>query len=143
MPRGYGGVAILWKKDIDNMIKPIDLGSERIQCVEIKENCNSNILLIAVYLPVKESTNHLAEYQEAINQLYELHQKYDETNNSIIGGDINEDWNEPRSTKRNLYMRDFIKECCLKYDNMAKTFVNSLGQESSEIDYFLHNQSDG
>jgi hypothetical protein len=68
-----------------------------------------------------------------------LHQKYDETHKSIIGGDINEDWNEPRSAKRNLYMRDFINECCLKYDNMAKTFVNSLGQESLEIDYFLHN----
>ena len=84
-----------------------------------------------------------AEYQEAIDQLYELHQKYDETHKSIIGGDINEDWNEPRSTKRNLYMQDFINECCLKYDNMAKAFVNSLGQESLEIDYFLHNLSDG
>jgi hypothetical protein len=143
MPQGYGGVAILWKKDIDNMIKPMDLGSERIQCVEIKESCNSNILLTAVYLPAKESKNHLAEYQEAIDQLYELHQKYDETHKSIKGGDINDDLNEPRSTKRNLYMRDFINECCLKYDNMAKTFVNSLGQESLEIDYFLHNLSDG
>ena len=28
------------------------------------------------------------------------------------------------------------------YDNKAKTFVNSLVQESSEIDYFLHNLSD-
>jgi hypothetical protein len=37
------------------MIKPIDLGLERIQCVEIKESCNSNILLTAVYLPAKES----------------------------------------------------------------------------------------
>jgi exonuclease III len=103
MPRGYGGVAILWKKDIDNMIKPIDLGSERIQCVEIKESCNSNILLTAVYLPAKESKNHLAEYQEAIDQLYELHQKYNETHKIIIGGDINEDLNEPTNTQRNLY----------------------------------------
>ena len=28
-------------------------------------------------------------------------------------------------------------------DNKANTFVNSLGQESSEIDYFLHNLTDG
>jgi len=61
----------------------------------------------------------------------------------MIGGGINEDMNEPTSTKRNLYLRDFINECYLKYDNKAKTFVNSLGQESSEIDYFLHNLSDG
>ena len=60
-----------------------------------------------------------------------------------MGGDINEDLNEPTSTKRNLYLRDFIHECCLKYDNKTKTFVNSLGEKSSEIDYFLHNLTDG
>ena len=124
------------------MIKPIDLGSERTQCVEIKESCNSNILVTSVYLPAKGSKNHFAEYQEAIDQLYELHQKYNETHKIIIGGDINKDLNEPTSTKRNFYLRDFINECCLKYDNKTKTVVNSLGQESSEIDYFLHNLSD-
>ena len=33
----------------------------------------------------------------------------------------------------------FIKDCALTFDNTTKTFVNSLGQESSEIVYFLHN----
>ncbi|CAC5409622.1 unnamed protein product [Mytilus coruscus] len=42
-------------------------------------------------------------------------------------------------TKHNLYLRDFINECNLKYDNKERTFVNSLGQESSEIDCFLYN----
>ncbi|CAC5417734.1 unnamed protein product [Mytilus coruscus] len=31
----------------------------------------------------------------------------------------------------------------LKYDNKERTFVNSLGQELSEIDYFLHNLPEG
>jgi hypothetical protein len=43
------------------------------------------------------------EYQEAIDQLYELHQKYNETHKIIIGGDINENLNEPTNTQRNLY----------------------------------------
>jgi hypothetical protein len=55
-----------------------------------------------------------AEYQ-AIDQLYQLQQKYNETHIIITGGDINEDLNEPTSTKRNLYLRDFINECCLKF----------------------------
>ena len=86
------------------MIKPIDLGSERIQCVEIKERCNSNILLTSACLrvPAKGSNNHIAEYQ-AIDQLYQLRQKYNETHIIIIGGDINEDLNEPTNTQRNLY----------------------------------------
>ncbi|XP_071133057.1 uncharacterized protein [Mytilus edulis] len=139
MPRGYGGVAILWKKEIDHMIRPIELGSERIQCVEIRESNNPNIILTSVYLPAKGSKNHQAEYQDVIDQLYELYQKYNETHKIIIGGDLNEGLNIQTGTKRNLYLRDFIKECNLKYDNKERTFVNSLGQESSEIDYFLHN----
>ncbi|CAC5418217.1 unnamed protein product [Mytilus coruscus] len=142
MPRGYGGVDILWKKKIDHVIKPIDLGSERIQCIEIKENSKSNILLTSVYLPAKGSKNHLSEYQDVIDQLYELYQKYHKPHKIIIGGDTNEDLNVQTGTKRNLYLRDFINEYGLKYDNKAKTFVNSIGQEFSEIDYFMHNLAD-
>lgn len=81
MLRGYGGVAILWKKKkmitkSHHQIKPIDLGSDRIQCIEIKENSNSNILLTSVYLPAKGRTIHLSEYQDVIDQLYEFYQKY-------------------------------------------------------------------
>ena len=71
----------------------------------------------------KGSKSHIAEYQEAIDQLYELHQKYNATHIIIIAGDINEDLNEPTSTKRNLYLRDFINECCLKYDNKANILL--------------------
>ena len=31
MPHGYGGTAILWKKQIDHVIKPLDVGGNRIQ----------------------------------------------------------------------------------------------------------------
>jgi hypothetical protein len=34
MPRGYGGVAILWKKELDSLITSLKIGNERIQCVE-------------------------------------------------------------------------------------------------------------
>ena len=36
MPRGYGGIAILWKKEIDHLITPRPDGGNRIQCVEVK-----------------------------------------------------------------------------------------------------------
>ena len=34
MPRGYGGVAILWKQEIDNIIRPLPDCGERLQCIE-------------------------------------------------------------------------------------------------------------
>ncbi|VDI21674.1 Hypothetical predicted protein [Mytilus galloprovincialis] len=37
MPRGYGGVAILWRKELDHLISTVKAGNSRIQCIEIKE----------------------------------------------------------------------------------------------------------
>jgi exonuclease III len=53
MPRGYGGVAIIWRKDIDHIIRPLEDGSEKIQCVEISGDKDTQLLLISVYLPAK------------------------------------------------------------------------------------------
>lgn len=143
MPRGHGGVAIIWKKDIDHLVKPIQDGSEKIQAIEIQGTSGDCLLLISAYLPAKGSKNHELEYQECIDQLYELCQKYQESHKIIIGGDMNEDLNIQSNTKRNQYLRDLILEAQLAYENTSKTFVNSFGQEVSEIDYFFHNLKQG
>jgi hypothetical protein len=31
MPRGYGEVAVIWKNEIDHLVRPIQDGSEKIQ----------------------------------------------------------------------------------------------------------------
>jgi exonuclease III len=62
MPRGYGGVAIIWRKDIDHIIRPLEDGSEKIQCVEISGNKDIKLLLISIYLPAKGSNNHITEF---------------------------------------------------------------------------------
>ena len=56
---------------------------------------------------------------------------------------MNEDLNNPISNKRNQYLLNFIRETQLAYNNSSKTFVNSMGQETSEIDYFLHSIKEG
>jgi hypothetical protein len=35
MPSGYGGTAILWRKDIDTIVTPLTIGNNRIQCIAI------------------------------------------------------------------------------------------------------------
>ncbi|XP_063397223.1 uncharacterized protein LOC134681515 [Mytilus trossulus] len=51
LPRGYGGTGYLWKKDLDNFINPLDIGNDRICCVELLGS--SKLLLVSVYLPCK------------------------------------------------------------------------------------------
>ena len=36
MPRGYGEIGILWKKDIDHFFTELPDGGNRIQCVSIR-----------------------------------------------------------------------------------------------------------
>ena len=35
MPRGYGGVGILWRKEIDHLISAVAIGNEHIQTLQI------------------------------------------------------------------------------------------------------------
>jgi hypothetical protein len=50
MPRGYGGTAILWRKDIDTIVTPLTIGNNRIQCIKITRD--PNLLIISVYVKV-------------------------------------------------------------------------------------------
>jgi hypothetical protein len=61
-------------------------------------------------MPAKGSKNHQIEYHDCVDQLYELYQKYKDSHTIIIGGDMNEDLNNPISNKRNQYLLDFIRE---------------------------------
>ncbi|CAG2245612.1 unnamed protein product [Mytilus edulis] len=130
-------------KSIDHLIKPLSEGSEKMQCIEILSNSAHNLLLVSVYLPSKGSRDHVEEFLECIDQLYELYQKYYGTHDIIIGGDLNEDLNDTAtSSKRNRYLRNFISECNLSFNNAGKTFIKASGVECSELDYFLHTLKD-
>ena len=56
----------------------------------------------------------------------------------IIGGDLNEDLSKlDNISKRKKCLLDFINECGFQYQLSGRTFINSKGQDWSEIDYFL------
>ncbi|CAC5372228.1 unnamed protein product [Mytilus coruscus] len=55
MPRGYGGVAILWKKNLDKLVTTLPIGNERIQCIELSGNQQK--LYIYIYLSPLSSSN--------------------------------------------------------------------------------------
>jgi hypothetical protein len=54
--RGYGGVAILWSKCIDPLVKVFKEGNSRIQCIEL--NTNIPILrkcpIVLIFLQLKD-----------------------------------------------------------------------------------------
>ena len=46
LPRGYGGVAIFWKKDIDYLVNDLEIGSQRIKCIELQTEKVSKVAKI-------------------------------------------------------------------------------------------------
>ena len=60
MPRGYGGVGILWKKDIDHLVTIVPDGGNRIQCITIR--AEKPVLLVSVYMPCKGVTEILKHF---------------------------------------------------------------------------------
>ncbi|WAR06081.1 POLR-like protein [Mya arenaria] len=138
LPRGYGGVAVIWDKSIDHLLNTIKDGNERIQCIEFK-SLSHNILIVSVYMPSRGSKKSDLEYAETIEYLYDICEKYKSTHEILIGGDMNVDLskNECKSDKRTLLIKSFIEQYSLCFDVSGKTYVLSTGVECSEIDYFL------
>ena len=137
LPRGYGGVAILWDKSIDKLITVIPDGNERIQCVEYKDNFTKPILIICVYLPTGGAGTD-DEYMDCISHLEEILQKHSSSHEILIGGDLNIDLNKCKSSKKKTYLTNFLKDFELQVTFDNQTYVNPQGQDCSEIDYFLH-----
>ena len=84
MPRGYGGVAVLWKKSIGHLVTPIPDGGNRIQGVEIAGD--KPTLLPSVYMPCKGIKDNIEDYEDCLAQVHEILQKYRTTHYIIIGG---------------------------------------------------------
>lgn len=125
MPRGYGGTAIVWKKQIDHLITPISDGGNRIQCVEVKGD--DPLLLISVYMPCRGITNNSAEFRDVLDQLSVILLQYGSTHRTIIGGDMNEDMTLEENGTRLQCLREFMIEHYLETQPTQPTFVNPAG----------------
>ncbi|CAC5411213.1 unnamed protein product [Mytilus coruscus] len=119
MPRGYGGVAVLWQKSIERFINPLPDGSSRLQCIELV--IDKPQIIISVYLPTKSSNDSYDIFLDCLDQLYEIIQKYGGTHEIIIEGDLNEDLYNPSNNSRR---KQKLNELMVEY--------------TSEIDYFLY-----
>ena len=67
IPRGFGGVAIYWKKTLDHLITDIEIGNERIKC--IKFETDHPLFIVCVYLPCIGEKDNYHTFVETIEQL--------------------------------------------------------------------------
>ncbi|MCG8113152.1 MAG: hypothetical protein JAZ10_20495 [Candidatus Thiodiazotropha endolucinida] len=137
LPRGRGGVAILWPKAWASKVKRLDEGNERIVAVTIA--ASKPICLINAYLPTHDSGSH-TEYLECLDIIHSIFIKYQGTYEVILCGDLNGTLLETRSNKHDKSLRNFTAELQLSTGiacGTTPTFYHHAGNSTSQIDYIL------
>ena len=83
MQRGYDGIGILWKKDIDHLVTELPDGGNTIQCVSIR--AQKPILLISTYMPCKGVNDNYEAFLDCLDQLNKILIKYGDTHDVVLG----------------------------------------------------------
>lgn len=135
MPRGHGGVAIMWKKSLDPYINYIQGGNNRILCIELRGEIL--VLIISVYLPCRGSAENTLEFQDCLDQMREIIKTHEDTHQILIGGDMNENAVTFTESPRGRYLKDFMAENNLITYEMGITYKHTGGHLESAIDYFF------
>ena len=85
--KGVGGCALLWKKSLDNCIRPLpDKGSDRICVVHVTIN-RCNYFVIGVYLP--HQTCKIDDFKLELSILHDLLIEFNSLGSILLMGDTN------------------------------------------------------
>ena len=137
--RPFGGVAILWKKDLDFCVENIDTTSDRL-CVSKVEATDMRFLLFNVYMPINNVNNN-DHFKDILYEIISICLMY-ETFDIIIAGDFN--CQIGNGDIRDDILKHFFDLLGLfcptgeRPTNIPYTYINSLNQ-TSLIDHFCLN----
>ena len=133
-PRGYGGVATLWHKDLPVVCHPD--GSERTLVIQV-----GDYTVINTYLPCRGGPT-IDEFCDEMAQLEEVCSKFAPLSTLILAGDLNVDLKRHTGT-RVAHMKDLIHHHNLREFNpiLDPTYIHHSNDAVSKIDYIFSSKS--
>lgn len=138
--RGHGGVLIAWNKNLDNLIRVLEDGNNRIIAVEISSEPRP-LCLVNCYMPTFGYKSTKFEYQECLDVLEFIISKYKNSHCILICGDMNATLLPQRSNDSDKQLRNFTQRNCLTTDcTIADKPTYIHGNGKSQIDYFLSSE---
>ena len=135
---GKGGVAILWKRALNNIITPLDINDDRIIGIQVQINPETIMFIFQVYIPCG---NHGTEvFKRYIEKLENIIFNFSQRGLIIVMGDMNADVDT--GTRRKAYFSDMLRRNNLYSINRTMlgnlcTNVNYNGNVASVIDHIL------
>jgi len=140
LPRGFGGVGVLWKKELDPKVTVLDDGGNRIQCLQLSNfKDNKGLVIVSVYMPCRGLSGNVTEFCDCVDQLREIILKYNTDNFILVGCDFNENLGGAHGSRRLNYLKELVNDFDLKFENSGETYLDPRGNECTEIDFYLYN----
>ena len=137
-PKGVAGVAFLWNQDLNENITPLPDGSDRVIAIHIQAGCTSAVL-INTYMPANGTLSDVA-YEEILDEVQILFDKYSPSNKIIWMGDMNATIREHRNNQNDQKFRKFLSENSLqtlRLEPDVDTYHHFIEGISSQIDYAI------
>ncbi|VDI54908.1 Hypothetical predicted protein [Mytilus galloprovincialis] len=107
-PRGYGGIAILYRKSVSSMFSQLPDGNNKVQAIEISTTGNPTCL-INVYHPSRGTDSGHDAYRAALDNLKEIILKYQDTHSIMIAGDFNASFIIHYKDPQDELLNNFVK----------------------------------
>ena len=138
MPRGMGGVGILWREDLQKYIRPVkNYGNERIVAVTLQQE-DLKICVINAYMPSGNNRKTKEKYMDTLAAIRTVVTKFNESHYVILVGDFNMDLFKPSYEKdtRRIKLLELTQDLNLKLisDGQKSTMFAHNGRHESHID---------
>ena len=143
---GKGGVALLWKRSLDNRVAILNIDDDRIGGIQYQISKDNYVYILQVYLP---SSNHpISELSDYLMKLQDICSLYGERGTILIMGDFNAHFNgekfvKPHDRRSNLFMQFLASNNLISINTLRictgalSTFVSYTGEQLSMIDHIL------
>ena len=134
--RGYRGVAIVWRKELQKNVRILDEGNDRILDVEYKTEFLP-MCLICAHMPTSGYADTAENYSTCVDLLSVIISKYRDTLLVVVCGDMSATILSSRSSNSDKQLRKFVETEGLKVCTPGDQMTYSHGNGASQIDYIL------
>jgi quinolinate synthase len=141
-PRGSAGVATLWHKSWSENILALPDGGDRVQAISVSTT-SGPVIIINTYMPASGTLSD-ATYEGALDEVFEIYQKYSPTTTIIWTGDMNAHPSRKKLTANDRQFIAFCKENDLLVHPLTPnvpTYHHFSNSASSQIDHAVHQSS--
>ena len=138
-PRGYAGIAIIWRDKIDSAIDILPDGSNRLQAIQV-QTADAPITIINTYMPAEGSLDQSTNYESILDEVHTVTQKYAGESIILWIGDLNASFNRKKSTRNDKLLQTFCQE--VPYIRVpgspnTPTYHHFSGNAQSQIDHCM------